>query len=347
MNKEELKIYLKDNPELIRDVLEDMNCHHIKIIPNKKVQSARPDGDNVTSIQIKLNDYLTTNVYTRNDFLIKEEFPDFYSLVNYLKGYSLNQSIKYISKIIGVKVDFSSKDTVKSNSYEFLKRYSRSRNKNNQVEDMSENILPESYKERFVDASHVLYIEDGVSESTQSKFGIMYDVADNRIITPIRNDDGKLISFKGRTCEKDYIKRGIPKFLSYYPYSAERYLYGYYENYFDILASEEIYIGEAEKFVLQCDSMEINNSLALSKKSISPLQLKKILKLGKPVVLMFDKDVTLQEIYMECRKFNRLIDVYYVYDALNLLSGKESPTDRGRYVFFKLIQECKFKYKGE
>lgn len=347
MNKEDLKIYLKDNPELIRDILEDMNCHHIKIIHNKKVQSALPDGDNNTSIQIKLNEYLTTKVYTRNDFLAKEEFQDFYSLVNYLKGYKLSQSIKYIGNIVGVKVDFSSKDTVKSNSYEFLKKYSRAKNKEVKNENIEEIILPETFKERFVNASHIIYEDDGVTEDSQAKFGIMYDVCDNRIITPIRNDDGRLVSFKGRTCDKDYIKKGIPKFLSYYPYSAERYLYGYYENYFNILTSDEVYIGEAEKFVLQCDSMGINNAISLSKKVVSPLQLKKILKLGKSVVLTFDKDVTLEEIYIECRKFNRLLDVYYIYDKLDLLKGKESPTDKGLDIFIKLTKECKFKYKGE
>lgn len=347
MNKEELKIYLKDNPELIKNVLEDMNCHHVKIIHNKKVQSALPDGDNYTSIYIKLNDYLNTKVYTRNDFSKKEEFQDFFSLVKYIKGYNLNEAVRYIAQVVGVNVDFTNKDIIKSSSYEFLKKYSRAKNREQFDDLLDETILPESYKQRFVNASHIVYELDGVSEHSQSKFEIMYDVADDRIIMPIRNDDGKLISFKGRTCEKDYIKRGIPKFLSYYPYSAERYLYGYYENYYDILSSDEVYVGEAEKFVLQCDSMGINSSLSLSKKVISPLQLKKLLKLGKPIVLAFDKDVSLEEIYMECRKFKGLVDVYYIYDTLNLLHKKESPSDRGSDIFLKLIKECKFKYKGE
>jgi hypothetical protein len=98
---------------------------------------------------------------------------------------------------------------------------------------------------------------------------------------------------------------------------------------------------------MQCDSFGIKNTLAVSKKVISDIQVKKILKLGKPIVIMFDKDVSLNEIFIECRKFKKLIDVYYVYDTLGLLKRKESPSDRGKEVFDKLLEKCKFKYKGE
>ena len=55
MDKDEIKIYLRDNPQYIKDILEKLNCHHIKI-SSKRVSSALPDGDNNASIQIKLLD---------------------------------------------------------------------------------------------------------------------------------------------------------------------------------------------------------------------------------------------------------------------------------------------------
>ena len=82
MDKSELKIYKKDNPEYIRGVLEGLGCHHIKIVTNKRVQSSLPDGDNPTSIHIKLNDNLSTKIYTRNEFN-NYETKDFITLVQY------------------------------------------------------------------------------------------------------------------------------------------------------------------------------------------------------------------------------------------------------------------------
>lgn len=77
------------------------------------------------------------------------------------------------------------------------------------------------------------------------------------------------------------------------------------------------------------------------------MQIKKILRLGKPITLAFDKDVVLEDIFIECRKFKGLIDVYYIYDTLGLLIKKESPMDKGIDIFNQLREQCKFKYKGE
>lgn len=346
MDKSELKIYLKDNPEYIRGVLEGLGCHHIKIVTNKRVQSSLPDGDNPTSIHIKLNDNLSTKIYTRNEFN-NYETKDFITLVQYLNNCEFSVALEYVFKYCNIDYTANYRKKVKSNSVEFLKKYKRSINKNIVEEEYKEKVLPEFFTERFVKGSHIIYLRDGVSEKTQDKFGISYDALDDRIVTPIRNDEGELITFKGRTCREDYKVYGIPKFIYYYPFSAEYYLYGLYENYFDIISADEILVFEAEKAVMQCDTMGVNNVFATSKKVISDIQVKKILKLGKPIVIGFDKDVSLEEIYIECRKFKGLIDVYYIYDTLGLLKGKESPTDKGINVLQKLLNNCKFKYKGE
>lgn len=346
MDKDEIKLYLKDNPEEIRSVLEALECHSVKIQTGKKVQSALPDGDNYTSIHIKLNDGLSSVIYTRNKF-DDYEYKDFFSVVMFLKDCELNEAISYICSVCGINYTTKSKQKNKSGSYDFLKKYNRYLKNSSFDSEINETILPEVFTERFTKGNHIKYLRDGISEKTQEKFGISYDILDDRIITPIRNDEGKLVTFKGRTCNKNYKIYGIPKFIYYYPFFAENYLYGLYENYYDIVSANEILVGEAEKFVMQCDTFGVNNTVALSKKVISEKQLRKLLKLGKPAVLMFDKDVTLDEIKEECKKFKNLIDVYYVYDTLDLLKGKESPTDKGIEIFRELLEKCKFKYKED
>jgi len=348
LNKDEIKLYLRDNPEYIENVLESLGCHHIKIIPNKRVQSAREDGDNPTSVQVKLNDTLSSVIHTKNDFN-KYEYKDIYTLVQYMKDCDFTEAIAHICKVCDIEYDKNIKKQTYSNSYQFLKQFKRSINKENILENYENEAetLDESFKYRFIRDTCKLFYDDGIYKDTQDKFWVSYDVLDNRVVFPIRNDDGKILTFKGRTCDKDWKIKGIAKYLSYYPYHAECYLFGLYENYFDILSANEIIVGEAEKFVMQLDSMGINNALGLSKKIISPYQLNKLLKLGKDIVLAFDKGVSLEDIYIECRKFKGLCNVYYIYDCDNLLKDKESPSDKGYEIFNKLYTEYKFKYKGE
>jgi len=346
LNKDEIKEFLRDNPTQIEKILEDLGCNRIKTIPNKRVQSTRPpDGDNPTSLQVKLNKSLSSVIHTNNEYN-KQEYKDIFSLIEYLQGCKFNQAISYVCKICNLKYDGIDTKQERSSSYDFLKQFKRSISKKQSNLYYEESILNETFIERFIRNECKLFSDDGINELTQNKFGVSYDILDNRVVFPIRNDDGKLLTFKGRTLEENFKIRGIPKYYYYYPYHGEYYLYGLYENYFDILSADEVFVGEAEKFVMQLDSMEINNCLAVSKHSISPIQLNKLLKLGKDIVLTFDKDITLEEIFIECKKFKGLCNVYYIYDNLDLLEKKQSPSDKGKEVFMQLYNNCKFKYEG-
>jgi DNA primase len=345
VDKEQIKLYLKENPQDIKEILENLGCHHVKI-SSKRVTGALPNGDNKTSVSIKLNDFLSSEIYSKKgDFENKYEIKDIFSVIQYISECNLPEAIQYICIQCGFKYSNNVKKSTKSNSYSFLKRFKRSILSENGIYE--ENILNEDIIERFIRCECKLFSDDRIDGITQEKFGVCYDILDNRVVFPIRNDKGQLLTFKGRTMELNHKIRGIPKYIYYYPFFGEYYLFGLYENYFDILSATEIYVGESEKFVMQLDSMEINNCVGISKKSISPIQLNKLLKLGKDIVLTFDKDVTLEEIFIECRKFKGLCNVYYIYDTLDLLKGKQSPSDQGRNVFMQLVNECKFKYKGE
>jgi DNA primase len=342
MDKESIKKHLKDNPVKIQEILESLGCTYIKI-GSKRVSCCNPEegSDNKGAISIKLNDSLSTSDYTRPAFQQISQYTDFFSLIQFIKECTLSEAINYVCQICGFKYTSSLKGGQRSSSYDFLKKYKRSLNKTNKFENIEEVILDESFIERFIRCTCDLFLQDGINEKTQEKFGVSFDTLDNRVVFPIRNYNGKLLSFKGRTNDKDFRIKGIPKYFYYYPICAEYYLYGYYENYYDLLDAKEIYIGEAEKFVLQLDSMGVNNCVGVSKKVISPYQVMQLLKLGKPIVIMFDKDVTLEEILNECAKFKGLIDVYYAIDENNLLSGKESPTDRGSDIFNRLLENKK------
>lgn len=344
MNKDEVKVYLSENPNYIKDILEDIGCHHVRI-RSKYVQACRPDGNNPSSIQINLNRFLTTKVHTRSSEFEKYKNGDFdndiYSLLDYLCGYNLDQAFKFICGICGIDKTYNISKK-KSAAYMFLKKFKRSQIKEDEYKEV---IVERRELGQYYLTPTKIYEDDGVSIEVQQEFEMMFDIISNRILTPIKNMNGEIITLKGRTILEDYKIKGISKFVYYYPYQGEFYLFGEYENRKYILESDEIYIVESEKAVMQLASMGIRNVLAISKKVISPHQLKKILSYGKRVILCLDNDVTVEEIKNECRKFRNLCEVYYVKDE-NTLSEKESPTDKGKKVFEYLV-ENKIKFKEE
>ena len=342
MNKNEIKDFLRNNPTYIENVLKELNCSHIKTIQGKRVQSTRPNGDNPTSLQIKLNNNLSAIVYTDNNYSNTMEYNDIFSIVQYFNKCSLNESINFVCKICGLSYSYSTKSSKRSKTYELLKRLKQSKDNSDEI---SETTYPEWFKTRFIREDCEMFLKDNINSNTQEKFYVAYDSLDNRVVFPIRNMEGEIVTFKGRTLDKEWKEKGVPKYIYYYPYNGRNHLYGYYENYYTILSSKEVFVGEAEKFVQQLDSMGINNALAISKKTISPIQLNLLLKLQKDIVLAFDKDVELEDIYIECRKFKGLCRVFYIYDKDNLLGNKDSPTDKGQEIWNKLSSEYKFEYK--
>jgi hypothetical protein len=63
-----------------------------------------------------------------------------------------------------------------------------------------------------------------------------------------------------------------------------------------------------------------------------------ILSLHCNVTLAFDKDKKIDEVLKETEKLRRYTNVNIIYDKNNLLSGKDSPVDRGKEVFLELYR---------
>lgn len=346
MDYRELKKILNNDSNLIVKLLESMDCHHIKIIEDKRIVCALPDGDNPESIQVLLGEDLNVKIWTRNEFENQKD-KDIYGLVEYLKKVDLVNASRYICKTLNIDFKGEIKQKNKSNSLAFLKKYKKNLNKNEELSSENETVLSSDIKKRFCQYPHELFLKEGISFSSQEKFEVGYDLLEDRVIFPIKNEKGNIVSYKGRICNDEYREMGIPKYLYYYDLEAKYYLYGLYENYFDILMSKEVIVFEAEKSVQQLDTIGLNIGVATCKKIISQQQVRKLIKLKTDITIAFDKDVSLKEIFIECRKFKGLCNVYYIYDFDNLLSDKMSPTDKGKDIFMKLYNNYKFKYKGE
>lgn len=202
------------------------------------------------------------------------------------------------------------------------------------------------------------WIEEGISEETQYKFGIRYSIPENKVIIPQVDEDGQLIGIRGRSLDPYEIEtygkyrpvtfRG--KILSF-PTSLN--LYGLYQNRETIRKTKQVILFESEKAVMQLDSMMDGhgNGLALSGQSISDYQIRKLMELDiNEVVVGLDKDYRNEternlRANMIVKMFSKLLirfNVTVLFDNVDgLLNYKDSPTDRGKDVFLKLMRNRK------
>lgn len=204
------------------------------------------------------------------------------------------------------------------------------------------------------------WIEQGISMKTQDKFGIKFSIMDDAIIIPHRFYNGKLIGVRERNFNEYMLDSGRKYMPVYYQGKSLRYpirenLYGLYENKKNICNSRKIILFEAEKSVMMLDSFYngLGNGVALSGSSLSNRQIELISKLPiDEVIVGLDKeysnddvegeDIRKQMIEKKFSKLSNRFAVSVLWDRNNLLNEKDSPTDKGKIIFERLMKQRLF-----
>jgi DNA primase len=329
MDKYFLKLYLVDNLDKLEELLTRIGLVHIRKCRNEYYSCGFSGSKRRDSIQVFLNSKLTVKVWSKND-----KIEDIYGLVKYQMSCGFTDAINIVADVCAIKRCGNIKkiDIFMRKPKEIKKEYKRHEPR----------ILNEKCLDEFIEGECKIFSDDGISKETQRYYSIKFDSLNNRVVFPVRDYEGNLITFKGRTLEKDYIQKGIPKYLYYHRFDGRYYLFGYYENYFEIKENEYLIVGESEKMPMQLHSYEIRNCIATSKKRISVEQAIELNKLNKKIVLAYDNDVTEEEIKEECKKLKG--DVYYIKDSWGMLDKKDSPIDKGIDVW-NFLYKHKIKFK--
>ncbi len=322
MDAAELLNELQSNPDNIIKVLEKIGHHDIKD-KGYYWQMSNIDGDNPTALCVKKEELIYSN-FSHN------RKGSFFSLVMDELKLSFPEAIKYIAKCIGFKgtnlhihKPFHGfyDDIIKAETYPelSLRRY-------------SESDLPSN------DSLSKMWLDDGVDFLTQEAFGIRVDHGSNRIIIPEHDYYGNLIGAKARyngQCEFDN------RWSMYIPYSKSLVIYGYSQHYSHIQKKQKAIILEAEKSVLQAESMNCHLGLAIGGHDISPTQALYIKRLGVDVIIGFDAGVEIDCCVEQAQKVkvnNRLWNNRVGYIDMSDVPDKNSPTDNGLEEFNKLIR---------
>lgn len=341
MDIEILKEHILEN-NFIPTILEELGCHHIR----KKdgyFQCANPDGDNVTAVCVYENTNLTTINYTRDISNGKNIHTDLISLVEFYKNETFPYAVKWICDVLDIDY-YSNLDEDLPKSLQLTKMLVEMQSVDTEAEtEKPLKPIPEKILSYFKPYVNDMFNEDGVSYDTQAEFEIGYDEFTNRITIPIRDDLGNLVGVKAR-----YFYRQVPedeqKFMYIEKCARSQILYGLYKTINFIQRSQRVFVTEAEKGVQQLYDKGYFESVATGGSKISKSQIDKLTRLCVPIIFVFDKDITKEELDDIASRFIDGTEVYALIDTIDILNEKESPTDNISK-FEQLLDKCMYRLK--
>ena len=277
---EQIKEKLLEQPESIEHILDTFGFDRIRR-NHREIRCAFEPGMNPTAVVIRLqdNENLFVKDWERNisydfiNYLIKSKDIPFKDVMNAIKQELHLDSIYNYKKPVGL----------------FGGIYSNIGRSNGEI---SVTTYPEEILEQYGNTPNTLWLQDGISLSTQRKWNIGYDVESQRITMPIRTSTGEIIAIKGRANFE--LDEFTPKYLYIVNGPMSQTLFGYSENY-SSLYENEIFVVESEKSVLKLDSWGYNNVVALGSNSLSTTQCKLLMSLNpKCVTFLLDKSLPLE-----------------------------------------------------
>lgn len=277
---EEVKEKLLEQPESIVNILETFDCHKVRI-NGREIRCARDEGSNPTAVVLRLtnNENLLIKDYELNTVL---------DLINYLIKIK-NASFKDVMNAIKQELHLDSIYNYRKKTGLFGGLYDKINRSNDEI---SVTTYPEEILEQYGNMPNLLWLQDGISLSTQRKWGIGYDVLSQRITLPIRTSTGEVMAVKGRLNGEP--EEFEPKYLYIVNGPMSQTLFGYSENY-SSLYEGDIFVVESEKSVLKLDSWGYNNVVALGSNSLSTTQAKLLMSLNpKSVTFLLDKSLPLE-----------------------------------------------------
>ena len=270
-----IKEKLLEEPTRIKDLLELYGYHHIVIRPTY-ITFGREEGSSPKSLVMKLcdNQALIVKDYAKNitldvfNLIIKQKKDTFKNVINAAKNSVGIDGLYYHEEKHKVFGGFYAKI------------------KNRAKQEMQ--IYDESILNKYQSCGNLRFLQDGISLEVQRRFNIGYDVKNQSITIPIRNEFGSLIGVKCRRNED--VMDGCQKYWYDVPCQMSQALYGYAENYEHLESADNVYIYESEKSVMQNLSMGCKSVVALGNSDLSKKQAQLLLSLNaRNYVFMMDK----------------------------------------------------------
>lgn len=329
--KDIVKEILYNDREKVVYILEELGCYKINPRFSKdEIRCSLPDGTNGTSVSIRIQPHIPCYIFSRGGYE-DYEVKDIITLVQFIRECNFSAALKWLCGKLGVDTE----GYVPTETLRIVSELRKEKRRQNRAEQsLSHAILSPNEIKKYEPCVVEDWVKEGLSPESQRKYGILNDTKNMRWLIPIYDENGNLISFKGRTYAPNYELMGIPKYLYLPKLGTNDILFGLDKNRHKIIEKDEIILFEAEKSVIAADSYGYDWSSNLGTNGISRFLRKKILTTKcSTCVLAFDKDVSWSDSLKEAEKLLRYMNVDIVFDRQGLLTGKQSPVDAGKEVW--------------
>jgi hypothetical protein len=301
--------------------------------------------------------------YTNCGFMSLYNFLMEIDNINFTEAVVLVRQMAGISSRKGFQVNSdNNKDVLELERKLLLKnKHKKQKPKVNKLPAIKSDIL--NY---FEDVYFEGWIREGITIDTMEEFNIKWYELEKHIIIPHYNVDDELVGIRRRSLQlKDANNKYMPEIIEgvTYAHALNLNFYGLNKVKDNIKKFKKVIITEAEKSVLQSYSFygEQSYTIATCGFNISNWHRDMILSMGvEEVILAFDKDFdpVLYDVdnpekvenYADYeRYYNRIVSfvnlfspyckVSVIWDSFGLLDIKDSPFDKGKEVFEKLMQK--------
>lgn len=198
------------------------------------------------------------------------------------------------------------------------------------------------------------WLLEGISKEAMKKFNIKYYDIKNQIIIPHYDIYNRLIGIRVRNLEENRYGKYMPAMVENKTYShpLSFSLYGLNLNKENIKEVKTAIIYEGEKSCLKSeDILGKNYSVACCGNKINIYQINILIKecQVREIILAFDKEYEkfgtkeaedyFNKLYKICSKYKNYCNFSFIFDMGNLLDQKDSPVDKGKNIFYKLLEK--------
>ena len=278
---------------------------------------------------------------------------DIFDLIKQSLNISFEESVKYVIDELGLNTKVAKRGFPKKRNT--IKQQSL----NNIVLETLPPIEKQYLYYAYPDIPVIQWLKDNISKQAMKTFNIRYCTKSNSAIIPHFNIKNETVGVRVRAFNQEEIEN----YGKYHPlyYGGEGYahplgknLYGIHKTKEAIKKYKKVVIGESEKFVLQMETYykENNISVAICGSTFSKFQAKMLLDLGveefifaldKEYETIEDESIYLKKIYKKVKiLLDNNIKVTLIWDEINgLLGYKDSPTDKGKATYEKLVKNRK------
>lgn len=334
----------------IEELLEALECEYIHPTSNRyEAQLPNKFGsNNKRSVQVYMNEYLTSKIRSRGFS------GDIFTLVSYIlyevdsedAQEHLHQSKTFICNVFGWDEYLERRDDFEEEQKDylsFLRPIQKNRKMRNRTKLMigKENLVldKESVFSWYVPYPHKNFLDDGISIKTQNEYEVMFDTETQRVVFPIYNTNGELISMKGRYVGKDEYILEEYKYMYLYNFDKMIELFNLHNALKYIKKIGEVIVFESEKSCMKAWQYGFKNTVAICGNEISPVQAFLLRQLDANIIFAFDKDISKEHVQKQAKQI-KTRKSFFIEDTIGMLDEKSAPVDKGEETWKRLYNEC-------